>query len=190
MTLVLDIPCKNIWVMRKLFSKCAARTQPCSKLFYHKNPNLWVDMWQRMKYDYTSSHQNLNDPHLSGFHVVSWLQSVQRCNSRLVMALEFWDTHCIIFIDYVRKEKTIKNDYYIALSENFKGEIAGKRHQLRKKKVLFHQDFAPCHKSMRTMGKIVSHPPCWMRSGPQRMLAGKTFCTHEPVIADTGLFWG
>ncbi|CAH2108195.1 unnamed protein product [Euphydryas editha] len=40
------------------------------------------------------------------------------------MASVFWDAHRIIFIDYLGRGKTINSDYYIALLEHFKDEIA------------------------------------------------------------------
>ncbi|KAF7272296.1 hypothetical protein GWI33_014920 [Rhynchophorus ferrugineus] len=47
-----------------------------------------------------------------------------------------WDTHGIIFIDYLGKGRTINSDYYIALWDRLKDEIAEKRPHLKKKKVL------------------------------------------------------
>ena len=35
-----------------------------------------------------------------------------------------------------------------------KEEIAKNRPQIKKRKVLFHQDIAPCHKSIETMEKL------------------------------------
>ncbi|XP_047139010.1 histone-lysine N-methyltransferase SETMAR-like [Hydra vulgaris] len=54
-----------------------------------------------------------------------------------VMASVFWDTHVIIFIDYLKKGKTINSDYYIALLERLTDEIAKKRPHLKKKKFCF-----------------------------------------------------
>ncbi|GFY27096.1 transposase [Trichonephila clavipes] len=62
-----------------------------------------------------------------------------------VMTSVFWDTYGIIFIDYLKKGKTINSDYYVALLERLKDEIAEKRPHLKKKKVPFHQNNAPCH---------------------------------------------
>ena len=42
----------------------------------------------------------------------------------------------------------------MALFVHLKEEIAKKRPQKKKKKVLFHQDNAPCHKSIATMAKL------------------------------------
>mgnify|MGYP003416975832 FL=1 len=118
-----------------------------------------------------------------------------------ILASVFWDTHGIIFIDYLKKGKTINNDYYVALLERLKDEIAKKRPHLKKKKVLFHQDNAPCHKSMKSMAKLqelgfelLPHPPYSPDLAPsdfflfkdlKRMLAGRKFCSDEELIAET-----
>ncbi|KAM8710012.1 hypothetical protein ACLKA7_016761 [Drosophila subpalustris] len=105
-----------------------------------------------------------------------------------VMASVFWDAHGIIFIDYLQKGQTINSDYYMALLERLKDEIAKKRPHMAKKKVLFHQDNAPCHKSMKTMAKLnelgfelLPHPPdspdlapsdYWLFADLKKMLRG------------------
>ena len=121
------------------------------------------------------------------------------------MASVFWDAHGIIFIDYLEKGKTINSDYYIALLERLKDEIAEKRPHLKKKKVLFHQDNAPCHKSMKTMAKLnelgyelLPYPPYSPDLAPRdyflfadlkRMLAGKKFKDNDGVIAETEAYF-
>ena len=42
----------------------------------------------------------------------------------------------------------------MALLDRLSAEIKEKRLHMQKKKVLFHQDNAPCHKSMKTMVKL------------------------------------
>lgn len=122
-----------------------------------------------------------------------------------VMASVFWDARGIIFIDYLKKGQTINSDYYIALLERLQDEIAKKRPHLKKKKVLFHQDNAPCHKSIKTMAKLhelgfelLPHPPYSPDLAPsdfflfadlKRMLAGKRFRTDEEVIAETEAYF-
>jgi hypothetical protein len=59
-----------------------------------------------------------------------------------------------IFIDLLEKGQTINSEYYIALLERFTDEIKKKRPHLNKKKVLFHQDNAPVHKSIKTTAKL------------------------------------
>ena len=71
-----------------------------------------------------------------------------------VMASVFWDAHGIIYIVYLKKGKYINSDYYIELLVRLKDEIAKKRPHMKKKKVIFHQDNAPWHKSMKTMTKL------------------------------------
>ena len=82
------------------------------------------------------------------------------------MASVFWDSHSIIYIDYLEKGKYINSDYYIELLVRLKDEIAKKRPDMKKKKIIFHQDNAPCHKSLKTMAKLselgyelLPHPP-------------------------------
>lgn len=70
-----------------------------------------------------------------------------------VLASVFWDFCGIVFFDYVERGITINNKYYIALLVQLKEEIAKKRPQIKRKKVLF-QDNAPCYKSMTTMAKL------------------------------------
>lgn len=122
-----------------------------------------------------------------------------------VMASVFWDARGIIFIDYLEHGKTINSDYYIALLVRLKAEIASKRPHMKKKKPLFHQDNAPCHKSLKTMAKmhelgfeLLPHPPYspdlapsdyWLFADLKRMLQGKRFRSDEEVIAETEAYF-
>jgi len=122
-----------------------------------------------------------------------------------VMASVFWDANGVIFIDYLQKGTTINSDYYCALLDRLKTEIAKKRPHLQKKKVLFHQDNAPCHKSMKTMAKLnelrfelLTHPPYspdlapsdfFLFSDLKRMLAGKKFKSNDEVISETEAYF-
>ena len=83
-----------------------------------------------------------------------------------VMASVFSDAHEVLFIDYLEKGKKINSERYIGQLMRLKNEIGEKRLQIKKKKVLFHQDNAPCHKSLATMAKLnelsfefLPHPP-------------------------------
>jgi hypothetical protein len=77
--------------------------------------------------------------------------------------------------------------------ERLNDEIEKKRPHLKKKKVLFHQDNAPCHKSIKM------NPQCILQIWPpviffvfadlKRMLAGKKFSTNEEVIAETEAYF-
>ena len=58
----------------------------------------------------------------------------------------FWDSHGILFIDYLEKGGSINNEYHMVLLVRLKQTIAKNRPHIEKRKVLFHQDNAPCHK--------------------------------------------
>lgn len=122
-----------------------------------------------------------------------------------VMATIFWDSHGVIFIDYLEKGKTINSEYYTQLLDHLKEEIGKKRPHLAKKKVLFHQDNAPPHKSMKTMSKLAElhfellpHPPYSPDLAPcdyylfpnlKRWLAGKRFGSNNEVEEATNAYF-
>ena len=116
------------------------------------------------------------------------------------MASVFWDANGIIFIDYLEKAFSFFScDYYMVLLDRLKAEIAKKRPHMKKKKVIFHQDNAPCHKSIKTMTKfnelgfqLLPHPPYspdlassdyWLFADLKKMLQGQRFGSNEKVIA-------
>lgn len=122
-----------------------------------------------------------------------------------VMASVFWDSHGILFIDYLKKGQTINSDYYIALLDRLSDEIKRKRPHMAKKKTLFHQDNAPIHKSMKTMAKLhdlhyqlLPHPPYspdlapsdyYLFANLKKMLQGKKFMSDDEVIAETEAYF-
>jgi len=122
-----------------------------------------------------------------------------------VMASVFWDAHGILFIDYLEKGKTINSEYYIKLLDRLDRVIKEKRPHMAKKKPLFHQDNAPCHKSMATMVKLselrfelLPHPPYspdmapsdyWLFSDLKKHLQGKRYRSNEEVIVDTETYF-
>ena len=118
-----------------------------------------------MKHGSTTTHLKQKDCQLSRQQLVKAVQSDQKLNSGLTRSA-FWDAHSILFIDCLEKGKTINSDYYMALLDRSSTEIKKKRPHMQKKKVLFHQDNAPCHKSMKMMVKLnelsfelLPHPP-------------------------------
>jgi histone-lysine N-methyltransferase SETMAR len=87
-------------------------------------------------------------------------------SARKVMASVFWDAEGILFIDYLEKGKTITGEYYFNLLTRLDEKIREKSPSLQKKKIIFHQDNAPAHKSVLAMGKLrdlhyelLEHPP-------------------------------
>jgi hypothetical protein len=70
------------------------------------------------------------------------------------MVSVFWDAEGILFIDYLEKGKTITREYYSNLLTRLDKKIREKRPGLQNKKIIFHQDNAPAHKSVLAMGKL------------------------------------
>ena len=67
------------------------------------------------------------------------------------MASVFWDVKRILLIDYLEKGRTITGKYYSKFLDQLDAEIHEKRTSLKKKKIIFHQDNAPAHKSVLAM---------------------------------------
>lgn len=121
------------------------------------------------------------------------------------MASVFWEARGIIFVNYLEKGKNINSEYYIAFLEYLKAEIAKKRSHMAKKKVLFHQDNTPCHKSLKSMAKLheldfelLPHPPYSRDLAPsdyylfedlKKKLQGSKFGSDQEVIADTKAYF-
>jgi histone-lysine N-methyltransferase SETMAR len=80
------------------------------------------------------------------------------------MTLVFWDAEGILF-DYLEKGKTITGEYYSNLLTRLDKKVCEERPSLQKKKIIFHQDNAPAHKSVLAMGNVrdlhyeSEHPP-------------------------------
>ena len=83
-----------------------------------------------------------------------------------VLASIFWDVQGILFLNYLEKGRRHNSKYYMALLVHLMQEIAKKWPQMKKKKGLFYQDSALCHKLITTMAKLpelhfelLPHPP-------------------------------
>ena len=112
---------------------------------------------------------------------------------------------CTSYIDYLDKRRTISSEYYIALLVRLKEEMAKKRSQVKKKKVVFHQDNASCYKSMATIAKLhelhfelLPHPPYspdlvpsdyWLFGYLKGILKGKRFGSNEEVMSETEAYF-
>ena len=70
------------------------------------------------------------------------------------MATVFWDSHGVLFTDFLEKGKTITGQYYSTLLDRLKLEMASKRPHMSKKKPLIIQDNAPSHTSTVAMAKM------------------------------------
>jgi histone-lysine N-methyltransferase SETMAR len=120
-------------------------------------------------------------------------------SSKKIMASVFWDAKGILMIDYLQTGKTITGEYYCSLLDQLDVKIREKRPGLKKKKIIFHQDNAPAHKSALTISKLtelkyelLEHPPYSPDLAPsdfhlfpnlKKSLRGKRFSSNEEVIA-------
>jgi len=82
------------------------------------------------------------------------------------MASVFWDAEGILFIDYLKKGKTITGEYYSNLLTRLDGKNLWEKSHFAKKIIIFYQDNAPAHKSVLAIGKLrdmhyelLEHPP-------------------------------
>jgi len=79
-----------------------------------------------------------------------------------VMASVFWNAEGTLFIDYLEKGKTITGEHYSNLLTRLDEKIHEKRPCLQKKKIIFHQDNAPAHKSLLATRKLgICTMNCW-----------------------------
>ena len=126
-----------------------------------------ITMWQWMKHGSTTSLWSQIGSQLSGQQQVKAIQSNQR---RKHQQARFWPPYFRmrkVFCSLItlRKEEP-SSEYYVPLLVRLKEEIAKKQSQMEKKKVLFHQNNALCHKLITTMAKLhellfelLPHPP-------------------------------
>ena len=93
----------------------------------------------------------------------------------------------------------------MALLVCLKEEITKKQHQMKKKKVPFHKNNAPCYKSITTMAKLhklhfelLPHLPYspnlvlsdyYLFADPKRILQRKRFVSNQKVIAHTEAYF-
>ncbi|GFU73068.1 mariner Mos1 transposase [Trichonephila clavipes] len=120
-----------------------------------------------------------------------------------IMASVFWDARGIIFIDCLEKGKTINGKYCANLLQRLSEEIKQKRPHLAKK-VLFHQDYAPAHKSVIAMANIneskyelLPHSPFSPYLAPsdyflfpnlKKWLSSQRFTNDEVMLVVNGYF--
>ena len=64
-----------------------------------------------------------------------------------VMATDFWDSEGIIFLDFIKRSKTITGIYYDGVLRKFKAAVIKKRPGKLHRGILFHHDNAPAHSS-------------------------------------------
>jgi histone-lysine N-methyltransferase SETMAR len=114
------------------------------------------------------------------------------------MASVFSDAKGILFNDYLEKGNTMTREYYSNLLTRLNEKICEKGPGLQKKKIIFHQDNAPAHKSVLAMGnlrdlyyELLEHPPCSPDLAPsdfclfpklKLFLAAQRFSSNQEVM--------
>ena len=111
----------------------------------------------------------------------------------------FWDADGILFVDYLEEGKTISGEYYYNFLNRLDEKIRKKSLGLQNKKIIFHQNNAPAHKSVLAMGKLrdlhyelLEHPPYSPDLAPsdfyifpklKLFLADQRFSSNQEAIA-------
>ncbi|XP_018406974.1 PREDICTED: histone-lysine N-methyltransferase SETMAR-like [Cyphomyrmex costatus] len=165
-----------------------------------------ADVYQRLvTLDETWVHYHTPE---SNRQSAEWLESHEsrpkrpedQCSTEKVMASVFWDTHGIIFIDYLQKGKIVTEEYYAALLDKLNDEIKKKRPHMAKKNVLLLLEASSPHMSLKARIKLdqlrfemITYPSDCPDLNPSdyylfpnlyRWLQGKRFRSDEEVIAE------
>nr|XP_042901658.1 histone-lysine N-methyltransferase SETMAR-like [Parasteatoda tepidariorum] len=121
------------------------------------------------------------------------------------MVSVFWDVHGILSMNYLEKDETINSEYYTPLLDQLSEEIKEKWPHVRRKKVLFHQDSAPCPKSEKTIVKLnelhfellpyppyspdLSHRDYWHFADAKKVRQEKKFGRNEEVVFENEAYF-
>ena len=122
-----------------------------------------LQLYQRNKKEFLSKLVTLDETSIHHFTLESnqlsaeWTTTGESRPKRLktqastgrFLASLFWDAQGIFFIDYLEKGWTINSEYYLALLVCLKEEIAKQTATNEEEKMLFHQNNALCHKSLK-----------------------------------------
>ena len=201
--------------MRKLCSKCVQRLLTADqKQQLVDDSERCLRLFQHIKKEFLHKYVTIDKPLIYHFPRESNQQSAEwtatgesRSNQPKTQTSAGRFGLCILgrsryFVHYLPWER--RNHHFIALLVCLKEEIVEKRPQM-KKIVLFHQDNAPCHKSIAATAKLhelhfklLPHPPytpdlapshCWLFAGLKRMLQQKRFGSTEKVILETEAYF-
>ncbi|UYV78083.1 hypothetical protein LAZ67_16000046 [Cordylochernes scorpioides] len=71
-----------------------------------------------------------------------------------VMVSVFWDSEGVLLIDFLNKGQTITGNYYANLVKQLREAIKEKRRGKLSRKIVYHQDNAPSHRSLQAMATI------------------------------------
>ncbi|UYV82869.1 hypothetical protein LAZ67_22001161 [Cordylochernes scorpioides] len=115
-----------------------------------------------------------------------------------VMVSVFWDSEGVLLLDFLNKGQTITGDYYANFVKQLREAIKEKRRGKLSRKIVYHQDNAPSHRSLQAMATIyysgfelLPHAPYSPDLAPsdfnlfphlKKSLSGIHFRSNEEVI--------
>ena len=184
---------------------CLQLFQPNLKEFLHK----YVTIDETWIHNFTlESNRQPSEWTAVGESHPKWLK--MQTSAGKVLIFVFLDAQGILFINYLKKGRTINSEYYKALLVHLKEKIAKKRLQIKKKKRK-KSAFSPKKCTMSQVNRnnvkttwivlwIASTPILFSRSGLQQLLAycrpqknapGKEIWLQwRSDIGNWGVFWG
>ncbi|UYV63100.1 hypothetical protein LAZ67_2003132 [Cordylochernes scorpioides] len=71
-----------------------------------------------------------------------------------VMVSVFWDSEGVLLLDFLNKGQTITDNYYANLVKQLREAIKERRRGKLSRKIVYHQDNAPSHRSLQAMAAI------------------------------------
>ncbi|UYV67322.1 hypothetical protein LAZ67_5000223 [Cordylochernes scorpioides] len=71
-----------------------------------------------------------------------------------VMVSVFWDSEGVLLLDFLNKGQTITGNYYANFVKQLREAIKEKRSGKLSRKIVYHQDNAPSHRSLQAMAAI------------------------------------
>ena len=140
--------------MRKLFSKLVPRSlSPEQKPQRVKDLESCLELYKRGKKNFLRRYMTMDETWIHHYTLetkrssAEWTAAGDSRPKRpktqewagKFMASLLWDAYGILFIDFLKKGKTINSNYYIALLDRLSVEIKKKRPHMQEKKVLFHK---------------------------------------------------
>ncbi|UYV71407.1 hypothetical protein LAZ67_8003034 [Cordylochernes scorpioides] len=90
-----------------------------------------------------------------------------------VMVSVFWDSDGILLLDFLNKGQTITGNYYANLVKQLREAIKERKRGKLSRKIVYHQDNAPSHRSLQAMTAIYD--------------SGFEFLPHAPYSPDLAL---
>ncbi|UYV61879.1 hypothetical protein LAZ67_1006929 [Cordylochernes scorpioides] len=121
-----------------------------------------------------------------------------------VMVSVFWDSEGVLLLDFLNKGQTITDNFYANLVKQLRESIKEKRRGKLSRKIVYHQDNAPSHRSLQAMAAIydsgfelLPHAPYSPDLAPsdfnlfphlKKSLSGIHFGSDEEVIDAVTLF--